>query len=110
LQAAQASAPDALLPDNPRSLNCSPGLLLLRRTGLVLRALDSGLCFLQRRLPLASASGILFAFFFEALSNKNPRCRASGYTYINRYETAVFARKRCETGVFAPLLQFAEDG
>ena len=40
MQAAQASAPDALLPDNPRSLNGSPRLLLLRRTGLVLRALD----------------------------------------------------------------------
>src|SRR5208337_4656717 len=40
LQTAQASAPDALLPDNPRSRICSSGLLLLRRTGLVFRALD----------------------------------------------------------------------
>src|SRR5271157_6376863 len=35
-QAAQASAPDALLPDNPQSSTSSPGLLLLRLCGLLL--------------------------------------------------------------------------
>src|SRR5208283_4178367 len=39
-QAAQASAPDALLPDNPRSSTYSPGLLLLRPLVYFCSALD----------------------------------------------------------------------
>ena len=36
-QAAQASAPDALLPDNPRSPTCSSGLLLLQKFYVIFR-------------------------------------------------------------------------
>jgi hypothetical protein len=49
-------------------------------------------------------------FHVRAEQQKNPRFDARGYTYRNRYETAVFARERCETSVFALLLRFAQEG
>src|ERR1019366_1498815 len=41
LQAAQAFAPDALLPDNPRSPTCPSGLPILRRVVWFYSALDT---------------------------------------------------------------------